>query len=264
MSRIILVVAALALLAKDASAACSQSNANHKKSCQLWNELMDAFQKAGWNKCADFATDGGPCNGCPKAEGYITCSSYAITSITVGSSDGWVFDQSYDIENLNTAIANLGTVNSISMPDIAGLNLNQCVDACASTTCDFSNSGCTGSCTSDGVCVPTSAPTMMPTMTPTSAPTSGPTEETSPTPLPTEASSPTDSPTASPTEAPTMGPTEAPTLDIDIREDPDCDFNSTNCTLAPTIAPTANAPSASSTMEIGLLSAAAMLISALW
>ncbi|GBG24759.1 Hypothetical Protein FCC1311_009772 [Hondaea fermentalgiana] len=184
MSRIILVVTALALLITDTNAVCSQTNENHRKACELWNELSLAFQKSGWSKCASFATDEGPCNNnCPQAQGYITCSSFAITSINVGSGDGWVYDQAYDIENLNTAIANMGTVSSISMPDIAGLNLNQCLDVCSSATCDFSNSGCTGACTSDGVCV-TEPPTLAPTLEPTSSPTDSPTP--APTNPPTE------------------------------------------------------------------------------
>eukprot|EP00512_Aurantiochytrium_limacinum_P002637 CAMPEP_0171497008 /NCGR_PEP_ID=MMETSP0958-20121227/7024_1 /TAXON_ID=87120 /ORGANISM="Aurantiochytrium limacinum, Strain ATCCMYA-1381" /LENGTH=282 /DNA_ID=CAMNT_0012031185 /DNA_START=59 /DNA_END=907 /DNA_ORIENTATION=+ len=271
--RTVIVVFIMALLVHEGKADCSGSAS--PDSCEIWSALQDNFGGASWTACGTSATNSryiNPCGSkkCPFTSGFVTCDGNVITSFNFNSENNLVAEA-----DISSFVSMLETYRdsynfqTLTLQNQASLALDECLAPCADgVTCDFTGSECTGSCTTDGICVtdaPTSGTTSSPTAAPTATPTAAPTAATSAPTDSTATSAPTDSTaTSAPSAAPTVGSTTStPTIDVDNKGNlPECNSTLTvNCTTitdVPTAAPTF-APSAAGTIEVGLVSAIVML-----
>ncbi|GBG24757.1 Hypothetical Protein FCC1311_009752 [Hondaea fermentalgiana] len=94
------------------------------------------------------------------------CGDGRVTAIQIQSDINMQYDGVSDLSTLEQAFVDMTAdrLTEVSITNQANLDLDQCLDSmCNAVTCDFTNSGCTGSCTDDGICVPTPAPTAAPT-----------------------------------------------------------------------------------------------------
>eukprot|EP00512_Aurantiochytrium_limacinum_P001518 CAMPEP_0171491634 /NCGR_PEP_ID=MMETSP0958-20121227/3964_1 /TAXON_ID=87120 /ORGANISM="Aurantiochytrium limacinum, Strain ATCCMYA-1381" /LENGTH=371 /DNA_ID=CAMNT_0012025065 /DNA_START=59 /DNA_END=1174 /DNA_ORIENTATION=+ len=227
--RTVIVVFIMALLVHEGKADCSGSAS--PDSCEIWSALQDNFGGASWTACGTSATNSryiNPCGSkkCPFTSGFVTCDGNVITSFNFNSENNLVAEA-----DISSFVSMLETYRdsynfqTLTLQNQASLALDECLAPCADgITCDFTGSECTGSCTTDGICVtdaptpsPTVAPTAPTTPAPTQAPTPVPTTAAPTTPIPTSAPTtpaPTPSPTAQPTKKPTSQPTQKPTKGV--------------------------------------------------